>query len=133
MAQDRRVRRSQQPRVASRYCLQRLTERHRLSAMVLSDAQGRLISGAEGEPGERRHHAHRVAEGYGRHLAALAPAAFESSYADEQLHARFGEPVNATPVHVQGRRFYLVTVGSDAAAEAACVAAMPAIIRIFES
>jgi hypothetical protein len=131
MLQDRRLHRSQQPRIASRYCLQNLTKRHELSAMVLSDDRGRLVAGAEGDPSGVKYGAQRVADGYGRHLASLGPTAFETSLSGAATTARFGEPVNAMPVHVDGRRFYLVTVGTDRAAEAACAAAMPAIVRIF--
>lgn len=130
MAQDRRVRRSQRPRIASRYCLQSVTRRHRLSAMVLADDQGRFVAGAEGEPCGPGFLANRVAEGYGRQLAALGPASFE---ADAEIYqARFGEPVRATPVLADGRRFYLVTVGSERATQAAVAAAGPAIVRIFD-
>ncbi|MCA9543055.1 MAG: hypothetical protein KC613_01660 [Myxococcales bacterium] len=133
MSSDRRLRRSDRPQLASRYCLQSLTRRHRLSAMVLADDQGRLVAGAEGEPCGPGYLANRVADGYGRQLASIARETFETNARrDEDLTDRFGEPVRALPVHAGGRRFFLVTVGTPRDADAACVAASSALRRIFD-
>ncbi len=133
MSTDRRLRRSQRPRLASRYCLQSLTRRHRLSAMVLADASGRLVAGAEGEPCGPGFLANRVAEGYGRQLAGLAREAFEHSLSHaEEVAGRFGEPVRAMPMQAGGRQYFLVTVGDTRSADAACVAASSALRRIFD-
>ena len=132
LSSDRRLRRSDRPRLATRYCLQSLTRRHRLSAMILADDQGRLVAGAEGEPCGPGFLANKVSDGYGRQLAELAPDAFQQGEAsDTPLTGRFGEPVRAMPLQAGGRRFYLVTVGAWPSADAACAAASPALLRIL--
>ena len=129
---ERRLRRSERPRVASRFCLQSLTRRHRLSALVLADEFGRLVAGAEGEPCGAGFLASRIAEGYGRSLAELAPEAFARHTMRERLSVRFGEPVHRAPLDVGPRRFYMVVVGEADAAQAAVIGATLALPRILQ-
>ena len=129
---ERRLRRSERPRVASRFCLQSLTRRHRLSALVLADEFGRLVSGAEGEPCGAGFLASRIAEGYGRSLAELGPEAFARPQVRAGLSARFGEALHSAPLYVGPRRFSMVALGEAASAQAAVVGAVPALTRILQ-
>lgn len=130
---DRRLRRSARPQVASRFCLQSLTRRHRLNALVLADQHGRLVAGAEGEPCGAGFLANRIAEGYGQAVAELAPGTFAHTVTVEDLWARFGAPVHSAPLFVGSKRFYMVAIGAPEAAQAALAGASPALTRILQA
>ncbi|MCA9525147.1 MAG: hypothetical protein KC549_02475 [Myxococcales bacterium] len=110
---DRRSRRTQDPRFACRFLFEALVRRHRQSAVVLVDATGEPLLGVTGTAEGEGFAVHAMARAQGRALADETHHFFERLGDEPVRYDPRGERVFVSPVHISGRRFFIVSVGGE--------------------
>ena len=133
---ERRYRRSNSQRVATRFYLDSLVEQHGLSALILATPDGKLVAGSESQRYGKSLLVSSITEGYGRQLATVAPHAARDAELGEQgcWKGKDDEPVWASRIDIDGSSYLVAAVGYDGlAARDAAMDALAGVARIFKA